>query len=185
MFLKSAGSPKQIVEYYFLYEPWSYVMTCPSCSPVATVWWRHSLETVSPECLSRRSEPDHARDCRKRARRSRTEASGSVASRYEGSWIYLTIIELTMCPCVWQSTPKTADVTVTKIACYVRVRILMNRWFFRIFGIHSFCATATLLNIWICMQWADAADDGRGCGLDFAPMHAVAPSRGFPACYIW
>ena len=27
----------------------------------------------------------------------------------------------------WQSTPRTADVTVTKIAGYVRVRILMNR----------------------------------------------------------
>ena len=29
----------------------------------------------------------------------------------------------------------------------------MNQWFFRIFGIHSFYATATLLNIWICMNW--------------------------------
>ena len=42
---------------------------------------------------------------------------------------YLTIIELTMwpsaCPCVWQSTPRKAD--VTKLACYVRVRILMNQ----------------------------------------------------------
>ena len=37
-----------------------------------------------------------------------------------------------MCVCVgdWQPTPKTADVTVTKFAGYVRVRILMNRWFF-------------------------------------------------------
>ena len=42
-------------------------------------------------------------------------------------WYNLTIIELTMWPCVWQLTPKTADVTVTKIAGYVRVRILMNR----------------------------------------------------------
>ena len=45
----------------------------------------------------------------------------------------LTIIELPMCVCVcvcvcvWQSTPRTADATVTKIAGYVRVRILMNR----------------------------------------------------------
>ena len=31
------------------------------------------------------------------------------------------------CVCVWQPTPKTADVNVTKIAGYVRVRILMNR----------------------------------------------------------
>ena len=58
-----------------------------------------------------------------------------------------------MCACVSQPTPRMADVTVTKIAGYVRVRILMNRWFFRIFGIHSFYATTTLLNIWICLQW--------------------------------
>ena len=31
------------------------------------------------------------------------------------------------CVCVWQPIHKTADVTVTKIAGYVRVRILMNR----------------------------------------------------------
>ena len=43
--------------------------------------------------------------------------------------------DVAVCPCVWQSTPRTADVTVTKIAGYVRVRILMNRLFFRIFGI--------------------------------------------------
>ena len=55
--------------------------------------------------------------------------------------------------CVGQSTPRPADVTVTKIAGYVRVCILMNQWFSRIFGIHTFYATATLLNIWICMQW--------------------------------
>ena len=29
--------------------------------------------------------------------------------------------------CVWKSAPRTADVTVTKIAGYVRIRILMNR----------------------------------------------------------
>ena len=40
--------------------------------------------------------------------------------------------------------------------------------FFRIFGIHSFYAAATLLNIWICMQWTDAADGGCGGNLDFA-----------------
>ena len=28
---------------------------------------------------------------------------------------------------VWQPTPRTADVTVTKIAGYVRVRILTNQ----------------------------------------------------------
>ena len=29
--------------------------------------------------------------------------------------------------CVWQPTPKMADITVTKIAAYVRVRILTNQ----------------------------------------------------------
>ena len=42
-----------------------------------------------------------------------------------------TLVELTMCvavcACVWQPTHRTADVKVTKIAGYVRVRILMNR----------------------------------------------------------
>ena len=97
----------------------------------------------------------------------------------------LTIIELTMWPCVCdracvcacvracETAPITADVTVTKITGYVRVRILMNRWLFRIFGIQCFYATATLLNIWISMQWTDAADGGCGGGLDFAPMHAI------------
>ena len=28
---------------------------------------------------------------------------------------------------VWQPTPRTADVTITKIAGYIRVRIVMNR----------------------------------------------------------
>ena len=32
-----------------------------------------------------------------------------------------------MCARVWHPTPITADFTVTKIAGYVRVRILMNR----------------------------------------------------------
>ena len=49
--------------------------------------------------------------------------------------------------------------------------------FFRIFGIHSFYATATLLNmslspamnIWV----TDAADGGCGGGMDFAPMYAI------------
>ena len=40
-----------------------------------------------------------------------------------------------------------AEVTVTKIAGYVRVRILMNRWFFRIFGIHIFQVMANLVNL--------------------------------------
>ena len=36
-------------------------------------------------------------------------------------------VAVCVCVCVWKSTPRTADVTVTKIAAYVRVRILMNR----------------------------------------------------------
>ena len=32
-----------------------------------------------------------------------------------------------VCACVWQPTPRTAYVTVTKIASYVSVSILMNR----------------------------------------------------------
>ncbi len=80
-------------------------------------------------------------------------------------------VAVRVCVCVWQSTPRTADVTVTKIASYVRVRILVNRSFFsRIFGIHSFYSTATLLN-------SAASGVSR-------MLHAVAPSRGFPACYI-
>ena len=39
---------------------------------------------------------------------------------------HLIIIEVTMYVCVWQPIPRTVDVTVTKIAGYVRVRILMN-----------------------------------------------------------
>ena len=47
--------------------------------------------------------------------------------------------------CVWQSTPRTANVTVTKIAVYVRVRILVNRCFFRIFAfiVFKFLSTFT------------------------------------------
>ena len=94
----------------------------------------------------------------------------------------LTIIELRIWPyvwpCVWQPTPKTADVTVTRIAGYVRVCILMNRWFFpRIFGIHSCYATATLLNIWICMQWTGAADGGCGGGQCDVNIPGISPRR--------
>ena len=42
------------------------------------------------------------------------------------SRIYLNIID-GLAVCVWKPTPITADVTITKIAGYVRVRILMNR----------------------------------------------------------
>ena len=43
-----------------------------------------------------------------------------------------------VCVCVWHPTPRMADVTVTKIAGYVRVQILMNQRFVRIFGVHTF-----------------------------------------------
>ena len=36
-------------------------------------------------------------------------------------------VRVCVCVCVCKSTPRTADVTVTKIAGYVRVCILMNR----------------------------------------------------------
>ena len=49
--------------------------------------------------------------------------------------------------------------------------------FFRIFGIHSFYATATLFNLSLNhaknLWLADAADGGCGGRLDFAPMHAI------------
>ena len=80
-----------------------------------------------------------------------------------------------MAVCVWQPSPKTAD--VTKIAGYVHVCILMNLWFFRVFGIDSFDATATLLNMSLSramnMWLIDAADGGYGGGLEFAPTHAI------------
>ena len=46
---------------------------------------------------------------------------------------------------VWQTTPRTADDTVTKIAGYVRVHILMNQWFppvflaFIVFNLRPIC----------------------------------------------
>ena len=49
---------------------------------------------------------------------------------------------------MWQPTPKTADVTVTKIAGCSRPYSHESVIFFsRIFCIHSFYATATLLNM--------------------------------------
>ena len=48
-----------------------------------------------------------------------------VNTRYGSN--YNRANDVAVWPCVWQPTPKTADVTVTKIAGYVRVRILMNR----------------------------------------------------------
>ena len=56
--------------------------------------------------------------------------------------------DMSMWPCVWQPTPKTADVTVTKIAGYVRVHILMNRWFFFVFL--AFIVFTLRPLCWIC-----------------------------------
>ena len=68
--------------------------------------------------------------------------------------------------CVWQPTPRTADVTVTKIAGYMFASAFswIGDFFLSNFAINAFYATATLLNIWICMQWTDAADGGCGGG---------------------
>ena len=52
------------------------------------------------------------------------------ANKYIIEKIYrqcIVSIELTMWLAGWQPTPTMADVTVTKIAGYVRVRILMNQ----------------------------------------------------------
>ena len=53
--------------------------------------------------------------------------SASILSKYNRA------NDVTVCVCVWQTTPRTAEITVTKIAGYVRVRILMNRRFFFVF----------------------------------------------------
>ena len=60
--------------------------------------------------------------------------------------------DVAMCACVWQPTPKTADVNRHQNRrLYSCPHSHEPGIFFRIFGIHSFYATATLLNIWICM----------------------------------
>ena len=78
---------------------------------------------------------------------------------------------------MWRPTPKTTDVTVTEIAGYVRVCILMNGDFFFVFWHHRFYATATLLNMSLSpamnMWLTDEGDGGCGGRLDFAPMHAI------------
>ena len=76
---------------------------------------------------------------------------------------------------VWQPTHRMADVTVTKIAGYVRVRILMNRCFFFVFLAMFILFTLQPL-CWIymnvhAMNWCNCG--GCGGGLDFAPTHAA------------
>ena len=51
--------------------------------------------------------------------------------------------------CVWQPTPRTADVTVNKTAGYVRVRILMIRWLFFLVFLAFILFTLRPL-CWIC-----------------------------------
>ena len=41
--------------------------------------------------------------------------------------VCVCVVCVCVCECVCKSTPIRADVTITKIACYVRVRILLNR----------------------------------------------------------
>ena len=83
--------------------------------------------------------------------------------------------DVAMWPCVWQPTPKTADVTVTKIAGYVRVCILMNQWFFSYFWHSKFLRYGHFVEYvtkqcnehdWCSWRWLWG-------GLDFAPMHAI------------
>ena len=121
-------------------------------------------------------------------------------------WHNLTIIELAMwlcgClsawPCVWQSTPRTADVVVTKLAGYVRLRILMNRRFFFVFlsvivfklrplftrrvhmhlhAAHKLCTHAEPFD-WLAGARSSAVSRVSRM------VHTVAPFRGYPACYI-
>ena len=61
-----------------------------------------------------------------RPKNSESDVESTVLFIKTQTWANLTIIELTMLA-VWQLIPRTADVTVTKIAGYVRVHILMNR----------------------------------------------------------
>ena len=73
---------------------------------------------------------------------------------------------------VWQPTPKRLmSPSPNRRLCshlhsYESV-IFLN------FGINSFHATATLLNMSLSPARTDAADGGCGGGLHFAPMHAI------------
>ena len=73
-----------------------------------------------------------------------------------------------VCACVWQPTPRTAD--VTKIPGYVRIRILVNQWFFSYFW-HSYFLRyghfVEYMNMHAMNMWLT---DASGRWLDFAPM---------------
>ena len=94
----------------------------------------------------------------------------------------LTIIELTMWPCLWPCVRVCSNRLLKWLMSPSPISqvmfasaILMNQWFFHIFGIHSFYATVTLLNIWICMQWTDAADGGCGGGQCDVNIPSLSP----------
>ena len=52
-------------------------------------------------------------------------------------YLSINIVSYIFWTCVWQPTPRTADVTVTKTGGYVCARILMTRWFSSYFW-HSY-----------------------------------------------
>ena len=72
---------------------------------------------------------------------------------------------------MWQPTPRTTDVTVTKIADhFVRVRVLMNRRFVFVFLAFIFLRYGHFveyMNMHAINMWVT---DSSGGGLDFAPM---------------
>ena len=139
---------------------------CPTTSFLTLLWWYSSLDGThtlvvdlpfygAPLCL---------------------KVSAPFVVYFNLPWpavviivCYLTIVELTLWPCV-----------ENRLLCWChrhKNRRLSSRphshesgIFFPYFCIHSFYATATLLNIWICMnmniwicmQWTDAADGGGG-----------------------
>ena len=110
--------------------------------------------------------------CRERSFRIGREVllSGSAGS-------HLTIIELAGCVAVCVATDSCNG------WCYrhqdrrlcTRPHYLESVIFFRIFGIPSFYATATLLNVWMCMQCTDAADGGCGGGQCDVNIPSLSP----------
>ena len=76
-----------------------------------------------------------------------------------------------------QPTPTTADVTVTKIAGYIRVRILMNRWFFLSYFWHSYFLRYGHFVEYMNMHAMNWCSCGCGGGVDFAPMHEPLEDR--------
>ena len=71
-------------------------------------------------------------------------------------FINLTIIELTMWPCGNRLLKRRMPPSPKSQVMFASAFLWIGDYF-RIFGIHSFYATGTLLNIWICMR-TDAAE---------------------------